>query len=163
MSAMEKLAVLRVHKAIHTMNMWKMAQQSDESIRAFSARITGTAELCGMNVKCSCGIENSDRDKAVTLAPLSSSLAGTPKCSNSAVMPGNPQEMSSPSCWILQVMFCGFQCSFLICSFSRLSPSKGSANSKSSSYQMLMMMLRMAPPPASCVTRRFSLLSMVLQ
>lgn len=34
-AAMEKLAVLKVHKAVHTMNMWKMSQQSDKSIRAF--------------------------------------------------------------------------------------------------------------------------------
>merc|ERR1712030_200852 len=52
MVAMEKIAVLKVHKAVHTMNMWKMSQQSDENIRAFAARITGTADLCGMTLKC---------------------------------------------------------------------------------------------------------------
>ena len=65
-AAMEKLAVLKVHKAVHTMNMWKMSQQSDESIRAFAARITGTAELCGMNLECSnCQTKNSYRDQVV--------------------------------------------------------------------------------------------------
>ena len=65
MESMEKIAVVRVHKAIHTMNMWKMVQQSDETIRAFAARITGTADLCGMTVTCTCGVENSFRDKVV--------------------------------------------------------------------------------------------------
>ena len=55
----------KVHKAIHTMNMWKMSQQLDETVRAFAARITGTAELCGMIVTCTCGVENSYRDKVV--------------------------------------------------------------------------------------------------
>ena len=35
MNEMEKIAVVKVHKAVHTMNMWKMTQQSDETIRAF--------------------------------------------------------------------------------------------------------------------------------
>ena len=65
MESMEKIAVIKVHKAIHTMNMWKMTQNSDESIRAFAARITGTADLCGMTVTCTCGEENSFRDKVV--------------------------------------------------------------------------------------------------
>ena len=65
MENMEKIAVVKVHKAIHTMNMWKMVQHSDETIRAFAARITGTADLCGMTVTCSCGAENSFRDKVV--------------------------------------------------------------------------------------------------
>ena len=63
--AMEKIAVAKVHKAIHTMNMWKMSQQLDETVRAFAARITGTAELYGMIVTCTCGVENSYRDKVV--------------------------------------------------------------------------------------------------
>ena len=66
LAAMEKLAVLKVHKAVHTMNMWRMTQQSDESIRAFAARITGTAELCGMTLECTnCQTVNSFRDKVV--------------------------------------------------------------------------------------------------
>ena len=66
LSAMEKLAVLKVHKAVHTMNMWRMTQQSDESIRAYAARITGTAELCGMTLECTnCQTTNSFRDKVV--------------------------------------------------------------------------------------------------
>lgn len=66
LAAMEKLAVLKVHKAVHTMNMWRMTQQSDETIRAFAARITGTAELCGMTLECtSCQTVNSFRDKVV--------------------------------------------------------------------------------------------------
>ena len=66
MVAMEKIAVLKVHKAVHTMNMWKMCQQSDENIRAFAARITGTADLCGMTLKCTnCQTGNSYRDQVV--------------------------------------------------------------------------------------------------
>ena len=66
LTAMEKLAVLKVHRAVHTMNMWRMTQQSDESIRAFAARITGTAELCGMTLECSgCQVKNSYRDQVV--------------------------------------------------------------------------------------------------
>ena len=49
---MKDLAVIIVHKSIHLMNLWKMQQQSDEPIRAFAARITATADMCGMVVKC---------------------------------------------------------------------------------------------------------------
>ena len=60
MNEMEKIAVVKVNKAVHTMNMWKMTQQSDETIRAFAARITGTADLCGMTLECtSCKVKNS--------------------------------------------------------------------------------------------------------
>ena len=45
--------------------MASMEKLADESIRAFAARITGTAVLCGMIVKCSCGLEISYRDKVV--------------------------------------------------------------------------------------------------
>ena len=52
LAAMKKLAVQVVHKTIHMMNMWKMNQDSGETIRAFEARITGTADLCNMVVQC---------------------------------------------------------------------------------------------------------------
>ena len=66
LAEMEKLAVIRVHKAVHTMNMWKMTQMSDETGRAFAARITGTADLCGMTLECTnCQTKNSYRNQVV--------------------------------------------------------------------------------------------------
>ena len=62
---MKELAVITVHKSVHLMNLWKMAQQSDEPIRAFAARVTSTADMCGMTVLCTCSIEVSFRDKVV--------------------------------------------------------------------------------------------------
>ena len=49
---MKELAVIKVHKTIHMVHMWRMAQESSETIRAFAARITGKANLCEMNVPC---------------------------------------------------------------------------------------------------------------
>ena len=65
MTKLKKLAVLVVHKSIHALNMWKMKQQPEEQIRAFAARITGIADLCGMNVTCSCANNVSYRDPVV--------------------------------------------------------------------------------------------------
>ena len=52
LARMKELAVVTVHKSVHLMNLYKMIQQPEENIRAFSARLTGTAEMCGMSVKC---------------------------------------------------------------------------------------------------------------
>ena len=52
LAKMKELAVIVVHKSIHLMNLWKMSQQSDEPIRAYSARVTATADMCGMVIKC---------------------------------------------------------------------------------------------------------------
>ena len=52
LSKMKELAVIVVHKLIHLMNLWKMSQQSDEPIRAFAARVTATADMCGMVIEC---------------------------------------------------------------------------------------------------------------
>ena len=49
---MKELAVIVVHKSIHLRNLWQMQQQSDEPIRAFAARLTATADMCGMVVEC---------------------------------------------------------------------------------------------------------------
>ena len=68
LAAMKKLAVRVIHKTIHMMNMWRMHQDPDETIRAFEARITGTADLCNMKVKCTatgCTTETSYRDPVV--------------------------------------------------------------------------------------------------
>ena len=48
LSRMKELAVIRIHKSVHLMNLYKMMQDSDETIRAFVARVTGTADMCGM-------------------------------------------------------------------------------------------------------------------
>ena len=64
MSKMKELAVIVVHKSIHLMNLWKMSQQSDEPIRAFAARLTATADMCGMITRCpnqTCGTDVSFR------------------------------------------------------------------------------------------------------
>ena len=50
------------------MDLWKMAQQSDEPIRTFAARLTSTANMCGMVTKChsaTCGSDASFRDLVV--------------------------------------------------------------------------------------------------
>ena len=52
LTKMKELAVIVVHKSIHLMNLWKMSQQSDEPIRAYSARVTATADMCGMIITC---------------------------------------------------------------------------------------------------------------
>ena len=52
LNKMKELAVVVVHKSIHLRNLWKMQQQSDEPIRAFAARLTATADMCGMVVEC---------------------------------------------------------------------------------------------------------------
>ena len=46
------LAVITVHKTIHMVHLWKMVQESSESIRAFAARITSKADLCDLVVPC---------------------------------------------------------------------------------------------------------------
>ena len=66
LAKMKKLAVITVHKSVHLMNLWRMSQEPDEGIRAFVARVTGTADMCGMNVKCvPCNTDISYRDHVV--------------------------------------------------------------------------------------------------
>ena len=66
LAKMKKLAVITVHKSVHLMNLWRMSQEPDEGIRAFVARVTGTADMCGMNVKCvPCNTNISYRDHVV--------------------------------------------------------------------------------------------------
>ena len=68
LTKMKELAVVVVHKAIHLRNLWKMQQQSDEPIRAFAARLTATADMCGMVVECTnqnCGQQVNYREQVV--------------------------------------------------------------------------------------------------
>ena len=68
LAKMKELSVILVHKSIHMMNLWKMSQQSDEPIRAFAARLTATADMCGMVITCpnqTCAKEVVFRDKVV--------------------------------------------------------------------------------------------------
>jgi len=62
---MEELAVIKVHKSVHLRNLWRMSQQSDETIRAFVARLTATADMCGMTVTCACEREVSYRNNVI--------------------------------------------------------------------------------------------------
>ena len=62
---MNELAVASIHKAIYLWNLWCLAQQQDESIKAFMARVTATADLCKMEVKCTCDNSVSYRDEVV--------------------------------------------------------------------------------------------------
>ena len=55
LTKMEELAVIKVHKSVHLRNLWRMTQQGDEVIRAYVARLTATADMCGMTVACTCG------------------------------------------------------------------------------------------------------------
>ena len=59
---MKELAVITVHTAVHLRNLWKMEQSTDENIRAFAARVTATADMCNMKVKCICDNSVSYRD-----------------------------------------------------------------------------------------------------
>ena len=68
LARMKDLAVIRIHKSVHLMNLYRMAQESDKGIRAFVARVMGTADMCGMVVRCpkdGCHTEVSYRDKVV--------------------------------------------------------------------------------------------------
>ena len=62
LAKMEELAVVKVHKSVHLRNLWRMSQQPDETIRAFVARLTATADMCGMTVTCQCEREISYRN-----------------------------------------------------------------------------------------------------
>ena len=68
LARMKDLAVIRIHKSVHLMNLYRMTQESDEAIRAFVARVMGTADMCAMTIKCpkdECGTEVSYRDEVV--------------------------------------------------------------------------------------------------
>ena len=62
---MQDLALVAVDKAVHLRNLYQLTQVSYENIRAYGARVTATADMCGMTMKCSCGIVNSYRDLVV--------------------------------------------------------------------------------------------------
>ena len=68
LARMKELAVVKIHESVHLMNLYQMAQDSDEAIRAFVARVTGTADMCGMTLTCpreGCGTNVSYRDEVV--------------------------------------------------------------------------------------------------
>ena len=65
LAKMKDLAVITVHRSVHLRNLWKMLQQPDEQIRAFVARLTSTADMCGMTVTCKCGEGVSYRDHVI--------------------------------------------------------------------------------------------------
>ena len=62
---METLAVMKIHKSVHLRNLWRMNQQAGESIRAFVARLTATADMCSMTVVCECNREVTYRDNVL--------------------------------------------------------------------------------------------------
>ena len=65
---MKELSVVKVHKTIHMVQLWKMTQQPAESVRAFAARITGKADLCDLTVICpkdNCNTRAPYRDEVV--------------------------------------------------------------------------------------------------
>ena len=61
----KELAVVTVHKAVHLRNLYRLTQESDKTIRAYVARVTATADMCGMTMKCTYGLDNSYRDLVV--------------------------------------------------------------------------------------------------
>ena len=65
LSKMEEIAVTKIRKSVHLRNLWRMSQQPDEQIRAFVARLTATADMCGMSVSCACGNQVSYRDNVL--------------------------------------------------------------------------------------------------
>jgi hypothetical protein len=42
-----------------------LPKESDETIRAYVARVNATTDMCGMVMKCTCGLDNSYRDLVV--------------------------------------------------------------------------------------------------
>ena len=61
----KELAVVTVHKAVHLRNLYRLTQESDKTIRAYVARVTATADMCGMTMKCTSGMDSSYRDLVV--------------------------------------------------------------------------------------------------
>ena len=58
--------MVKIHKSRHLANLYNIVQQTDEPVRAFVARLTGTADMCGMQVQCSdCQQNVSYRDEVV--------------------------------------------------------------------------------------------------
>ena len=73
LAEIKKLAVRVVHKTLHLQNMWSMTQGPEESIRAFTSRLIGTADLCDLHITCSksgCNQKTSYRDEVVLQALL---------------------------------------------------------------------------------------------
>ena len=73
LAQIKKIGVKVVHKTLHLQNLWLMKQSPEESIRAFSSRLVGTAELCDLFVTCSrvgCDQKTSYRDEVVMQALL---------------------------------------------------------------------------------------------
>ena len=66
LARIKELAVVKIHKSRHLANLYNIVQQSDEPVRAFVARLTGTADMCGMQVRCpDCQQNVSYRDEVV--------------------------------------------------------------------------------------------------
>ena len=66
LARIKELAVVKIHKSRHLANLYDVVQQPDESVRAFVARLTGTADMCGMQVQCTgCQQNVSYRDEVV--------------------------------------------------------------------------------------------------
>ena len=68
LARMKELAVVKVHESVHLMHLYQMVQDSDEAIRAFVARVTGTADVCGMTLICpreGCDTKVSYREEVV--------------------------------------------------------------------------------------------------
>ena len=49
---MKDLAVITVHKSVHLRNLWTLSQESDKQICAFAAKVTSTADMCGITIHC---------------------------------------------------------------------------------------------------------------
>ena len=66
LARIKELAVVKIHKSRHLANLYDIVQQPDEPVRAFVACLTGTADMCGMQVQCSDYQQNvSYRDEVV--------------------------------------------------------------------------------------------------
>lgn len=68
LAKLKELSVVKIQKTIHMVQLWKMTQESTESVRAFAARITGKADLCEMTVTCPkqcCNTKAPYRDEVV--------------------------------------------------------------------------------------------------
>ena len=66
LARIKDLAVVKIHKSRHLANLYNIVQQTDEPVRAFVARLTGTADMCGMQVQCTgCQHNVSYRDEVV--------------------------------------------------------------------------------------------------
>ena len=65
MARIKSLAVAVLHTAIHTVHLHEAKQISDETTKAFAARVRGIASNCTLHKQCTCGLQVSFLEETV--------------------------------------------------------------------------------------------------